>query len=212
MEAWAVIVAAGSGARFGSAKQFAVLAGRSVLDWSLEAARRTCAGVVLVVPADQVDDWAARADAVVSGGATRSESVRAGLEAVPGSAEVVAIHDAARPLASIELWSAVLGAVESGADGAIPGAPVTDTVKEIGPDGHLATLDRSRLVAVQTPQAFRAQVIKRVHRDGAEATDDAALVEAAGGRVIVVPGPASNLKITSPHDLLLAEALMKAVP
>ena len=99
MEAWAVIVAAGSGARFGSAKQFALLGGRPVIEWSLEAAGRTCAGVVLVVPAEAIGEWTARADAVVPGGATRSASVRAGLEAVPGSAQVVAIHVAARPLA-----------------------------------------------------------------------------------------------------------------
>jgi 2-C-methyl-D-erythritol 4-phosphate cytidylyltransferase len=208
MEAWAVVVAAGSGARFGAPKQFADLAGRPVLSWSLDAARRACVGVVLVVPPDRADEeWPA--DTVVAGGATRSESVRAGLERVPARAAVVAVHDAARPLAPVALWAAVIQAVRGGADAAIPAAPVTDTVKEVGVDGHLVTLDRSRLVAVQTPQAFRAELLKQVHRDGGEATDDAALVERAGGRVELVTWSEPNLKITSPTDLVLAEALLR---
>lgn len=212
MEAWAVVVAAGSGTRFGAPKQFADLGGRSVLEWSLDTARQVCAGVVLVLPPDRAESphpaW--KADSVVPGGATRSASVRAGLEAVPGHVEVVAIHDAARPLAPIELWKAVIEAVAAGADAAIPATPVTDTVKEVGDGGHLLTLDRSRLVAVQTPQAFRASLIKQVHLSGGEATDDAALVEAAGGSVQLVPAPAHNLKITSPVDLIVAAALLEA--
>ena len=210
MEAWAIVVAAGSGTRFGGQKQFAELAGRSLVDRSLEGARQACAGVVLVVSAERLADpdpaW--KADRVVAGGSTRSASVRAGLDAVPASADVIAVHDAARPLARPELWRAVIATVVAGADAAIPAAPVTDTVKEVGPDGRLVTLDRSRLVAVQTPQAFRAEVIKRVHAGGGEATDDAALVEATGGRVQLVPGPRDNIKITSPDDLLVAAALL----
>lgn len=210
MEAWAVVVAGGSGSRFGGQKQFVLLAGRSLIEHSLETARETCAGVVLVVPADRLGEldpgW--KADAVVAGGPTRSESVRSGLRAVPESAGVVAVHDAARPLAGAELWRAVIAAVEAGADAAIPAAQVTDTVKEVGDDGRLVTLDRSRLVAVQTPQAFRADLIKAVHAGGAEATDDAALVEIAGGAVTLIPAPEDNIKITSPRDLLVAEALL----
>ena len=208
MEAWAVVVAAGRGARFGAAKQFADLCGRPVVDWSLDTARRSCQGVVLVVPADVVGDW--KADVVVTGGDTRSASVRAGLEAVPDSADVIAVHDAARPLAPLALWRAVIDAVAKGADAAIPAAPVTDTVKEVTDGGRLVTLDRSRLVAVQTPQAFRAELLKQVHRAGAEATDDAALVEAAGGTVELVESPGHNLKITSPADLVVAAALLRA--
>ena len=212
MEAWAVVVAAGSGTRFGAPKQFADLCGRSVLEWSLDTARRACTGVVLVLPPEQATgpDPAWQADAVVAGGATRSASVRAGLEAVPGDATVVAVHDAARPLAPLGLWRDVIGAVEAGADAAIPATPVTDTVKEVRDGGHLLTLDRSRLVAVQTPQAFRAALIKELHRTGGEATDDAALVEAAGGKVELVPAQAHNLKITSPVDLVIAAALLGA--
>lgn len=212
MEAWAVVVAGGNGSRFGRPKQFEQLAGRSLIEWSLDAARDACAGVVLVLPAERATDsepW--DVDAVVAGGATRSASVRAGLDAVPPAATVIAVHDAARPLARVDLWKAVIDAVGAGADAAIPAAAVTDTVKEVGEGGHLVTLDRSRLVAVQTPQAFRADILRLVHRGGGEATDDAALVEEAGGRVQLVEGPRDNIKITCPEDLLVARALLEGL-
>ncbi len=211
MEAWAVIVAAGTGTRFGSPKQFADLGGRPLVAWSLAVARRVCAGVVLVLPAADVQAggaWEADADAVVAGGDTRSASVRAGLAAVPLSAAVIAVHDAARPLTRPALWRAVLDAVEAGADAAVPAVGLSDTVKEVGEDGRLVTLDRSRLVAVQTPQGFRAEALRRAHLDGQDATDDAALVEALGGRVVLVEGSPDNLKVTSPTDLAVAAALM----
>jgi 2-C-methyl-D-erythritol 4-phosphate cytidylyltransferase len=207
---WAIVVAGGSGSRFGSPKQFADLAGRPLVAWALEGARRACDGVVLVVPVGcQAGPW--DADRVVEGGATRSASVRAGLAAVPAGASVIAVHDAARPLARPSLWAAVLDAIAAGADGAVPACAVTDTVKEVGPDGHLVTLDRSRLVAVQTPQAFRAELLRRAHQGDRDATDDAALVEAAGGRVVLVEGPPDNVKVTSPTDLILAASLAAAV-
>lgn len=202
-----MIVAGGNGTRFGGPKQFAELSGRTVLDWSVETAVKTCAGVVLVLPAGHV--YAGReVDASVTGGATRSGSVRAGLAAVPESAEVIVVHDAARPLAGPELWLAAIDAVRAGADAAIPAVPVSDTVKEVGPGGRLATLDRSSLVAVQTPQAFRAGALRDAHRAAGEATDDAALVEAAGGRVELVPGHTGNIKITDPHDIAVAAVLL----
>jgi 2-C-methyl-D-erythritol 4-phosphate cytidylyltransferase len=210
LEAWAVVVAGGSGARFGAPKQFADLCGRPVVEWSLDTARKACQGVVLVVPAGTAGEWGV--DAVVAGGATRSASVRAGLDAVPSTATVIAVHDAARPLAPLSLWVAVIDAVAAGADAAIPAAPVTDTVKEVTDGGRLVTLDRSRLVAVQTPQAFRSEVVKEVHRAGGEATDDAALVEGAGGTVALIESSSHNLKITSPVDLVVAAALMGLAP
>ncbi len=208
MTTWAVVVAAGSGSRFGGLKQFADLAGRPVVDWSIETARKVCDGVVLVAPPGFDADSIVGVDAVVEGGATRSESVRRGLAAVPPDAEIIAVHDAARPLSRPDLWEAVVEAVAAGADAAIPGAPVTDTVKEVGEDGHLITLDRSRLVAVQTPQAFRAVALRSAHAGGEDATDDAALVESVGGRVVLVDGPPDNLKLTSPTDLVVAAALL----
>ncbi|HEX2048102.1 MAG TPA: 2-C-methyl-D-erythritol 4-phosphate cytidylyltransferase [Acidimicrobiales bacterium] len=201
MSIWAIVVAAGRGSRFGAQKQFEELEGRRVVDWALVASRSVADGVVLVVPADHVEDGAPGADAVVVGGATRSASVRAGLAAVPEDADVVVVHDAARPFAAPALFEAVVAAVRAGADGAVPGVAVADTVKRVVDGSVVATLDREELVAVQTPQAFTADALRRAHADGAEATDDAALVEASDGRVVVVPGDPANRKITLRSDL-----------
>jgi 2-C-methyl-D-erythritol 4-phosphate cytidylyltransferase len=213
---WAVVVAAGSGVRFGGPKQFAVLAGTRVVDRSLTVARDACDGVVLVL-ADP-DAWDGdRPDAVVAGGATRADSVRAGLAAVPEDADVVVVHDAARPLAGPDLYVAVVHAVRAGADGAIPGLPVGDTLKRVdarspGDPVIVGTVDRDGIVAAQTPQAFRADVLRAAHASGDDATDDAALVEARGGIVVVVPGDPRNLKLTGPRDLAVAEALLQEGP
>ena len=202
---WAIVVAAGSGRRFGAAKQYEPLAGRRVLDWSLAAARAAANGVVLVVPPDRAGDDEPLADAVVPGTATRSGSVRAGLAAVPDAAGVVVVHDGARPLADAATFAAVVAAVRAGADAALPGLPVSDTLR--ARTGGL--IDRDELVAVQTPQAFRAAALRRAHAGGAEATDDATLVEASGGKVVVVDGSPTNVKITHPTDLVVAEALLR---
>ena len=216
-QVWAVVVAGGSGQRFGQLKQFAMLAGRPVAEWAVDACRPTSTGVVLVVPPGRKDDTDHGADVVVEGGATRAESVRRGLAAVPQEAEVIVVHDAARPLASNVLFRTVIAAIiDGGADAAVPGLPVSDTIKKVdspldGADGIptvTATLDRSSLVAVQTPQAFGADLLRRAHAGGSEATDDAALVEALGATVRVVPGDPRNLKITTPADLRTAEHLL----
>jgi len=124
-------------------------------------------------------------------------------------ADVVVVHDAARPLASRELFRAVVEAVVAGADGAIPGLAVADTVKRVRGGRVVETLDRSELVAVQTPQAFRAEALRRAHAGAPEATDDAGLLEALGLSVVVVPGEYRNLKLTSPDDLVTAEKWSK---
>jgi 2-C-methyl-D-erythritol 4-phosphate cytidylyltransferase len=209
---WGVVVAGGSGARFGGYKQFMLLAGQELVEWSLRAAARACAGVVLVVPADWVETYSGRADHVVAGGPTRAASVRAGLQVVPGDAQVVVVHDAVRPLASQRTWESVITAIEEGADGAVPCVPVLDTIKLRQDDGKLTTLDRARLVAVQTPQAFSAASLRAAHAGEGEATDDAALVEAIGGRVVSVAGEPDNIKVTAPHDLALAEFLLSLKP
>jgi 2-C-methyl-D-erythritol 4-phosphate cytidylyltransferase len=126
---------------------------------------------------------------------------------VPASAAVVVVHDAARPCASPALFDAVVAAVRAGADAAVPGLPIADTVKRVDGDRITETLARSELVAVQTPQAFAAAALRAAHEGGGDATDDAALVEAAGGRAVVVPGEPGNLKITRPDDLRVAGAL-----
>ncbi len=205
---WAVVVAAGTGERFGGPKQFAPLAGRPVVAWSMEAARTVADGVVLVVPAD-VDAGAFGAEVTVVGGASRSESVRRGLAAVPGHARVVVVHDAARPLAAPELFAAVVAALgDPRVAGAICAVPVADTIKRVADDEVVATVGRADLVAVQTPQAFRADVLRQAHAGGGEATDDAALVESLGATVRVVPGDPRNVKLTTPGDLAYAAHLL----
>jgi 2-C-methyl-D-erythritol 4-phosphate cytidylyltransferase len=218
----ALVVAAGSGERLGSGvpKAFVALAGRPMVAWSLDAI--AAAGVPRAVVAVPPGHGAAAEEslhgefplglAFVAGGATRSESVRNALAAVGADAEAVVVHDAARPLAGPELFLATLGAL-AGADAAVAAARVTDTVKEAGADGIVVrTHDRSRLWAIQTPQAFRAEVLRRALAAGedvlAQATDDAWLVERAGGTVRVVESSAANFKVTTPHDLTLAESLL----
>jgi 2-C-methyl-D-erythritol 4-phosphate cytidylyltransferase len=208
---WAIVVAAGSGSRFGGPKQYEALGTHRVLDYALADARAHADGLVLVVAPERAADAEPAADAVVAGGATRSASVRAGLAAVPADAEVVLVHDAARPLAGAELFGVVLAAVREGADAAVPVVPVTDTIRTRPGGGDPGrTLDRATLVAVQTPQGFRAEVLRAVHAGDPEGTDDASLVDDAGGRVVLVDGHAANRKITEALDLEIAAALLVA--
>lgn len=135
--------------------------------------------------------------------------MRAGLDEVPEGVDVVLVHDAARPLAHPGLFTKVLDALAGGADGAVVAVPVADTLKRVGDDGTVGeTVDRQGLWAVQTPQGFRLDVLRAAHAGDPEATDDSSLVEAAGGRVVVVLGDRRNLKVTDPADLDLLEALV----
>ncbi len=202
MSVWAIVVAAGSGTRFGAVKQVRPLGDRRVIDHAVDRARRACDGVVVAVPRDA--EWDLAGVTVVTGGATRSASVRGALAAVPDDAEIVVVHDAARPLATEALFAAVVAAVRAGADGAVPGLPVADTVKRTADGIVIETVPREGLVTVQTPQAFRASVLRAAHEREPEGTDDAAVVESAGGRVVVVAGERTNLKITEPEDLARA--------
>ncbi len=199
---WAIVVAGGSGARFGRAKQFVTLGDATVLDRSVRVAASVSAGVVAVVPSGGPTEIPG-ADLVVEGGSTRAGSVRAGLAAVPADAAVILVHDAARPLASRDLFERVVREVRGGADAVTPAVPVTDSLRELGG----GPVDRDRLVAVQTPQGFAGPTLRAAHAGDAEATDDAALVEAVGGVVVVVDGERWNLKITEPDDLVVATAL-----
>ena len=171
-----------------------------------------------MVPARMVGELAGSTegvDTVVAGGGTRSASVRAGLETIPDGAEVVVCHDAARPGASLELFASVISAVQGGVDAAVPVLGVSDTLKRVSDwrDGGglvVGTVDRSELFAVQTPQAFRREVLVAAHAGEPEATDDAALVEAAGGAVMAIPGEVAAHKVTSAADLVIVEALLRA--
>jgi len=208
MQTWAIVVAGGGGTRFGGAKQFAPLGATTVVDHSVVTARAACDGVVVVVPAQS--EWAPP-DGVrtTPGGATRSASVRAGLSCVPDDVDVVVVHDAARPLASVAVYARVIAAVRDGADAAVPARPVPDTVKRVRDGVVVETVARIDLVAVQTPQAFRRDVLVRAHVGSGDDTDDAALVEAGGGKVVVVEGDARNFKVTVPADLEMARALLE---
>jgi 2-C-methyl-D-erythritol 4-phosphate cytidylyltransferase len=214
----ALIVAAGRGARLGSGrpKALVTLAGRPMLEWSVAALRAVPAVEQIVIALPPGELAAAPPGTVaVKGGAVRSESVREALR-VCGDGDPVIVHDAARPLAAPELFQRALDQLEcSEASAVIAAVPVSDTVKELAGDGRrvLRTLDRSRLWAVQTPQVFRRDALW-VALDGAPdevlagATDDAWLVEQAGGVVEVVPASPRNLKVTTPIDLRLAELLL----
>ncbi|MBV9212862.1 MAG: 2-C-methyl-D-erythritol 4-phosphate cytidylyltransferase [Actinobacteria bacterium] len=207
-----IVPAAGRGERLGAGvpKALAPCAGRPLLEWSLEVLEGVCDRVVVAVaPGEPLGPDRVR------GGEVRSESVRAALAAAP-EARIAVVHDAARPLVTRELVEACVAAVGGGGwDGAVAAAPVSDTVKEVAAGGRVErTLDRRSLWAVQTPQAFRADVLRRALGAGAAAlaaaTDDASLVEAIGGVVGVVESSPENIKVTREIDLLLAEELLRA--
>jgi 2-C-methyl-D-erythritol 4-phosphate cytidylyltransferase len=207
METWAIVLAAGSGTRFGAAKQFLDLGGERIIDRAVRAAIDASDRVVVVLPADVVWDGPP-VDAVTVGGATRAESVRAGLACVPDDARYVLVHDAARALASPTLWTTVRKALDQGVDAVIPGLPVTDTLKRIDGDRVTGTVDRDGLIAVQTPQGFKLDVLRSAHAAGGDATDDAAFIEAHGGDVLWVDGEATNIKLTRPEDVAMMEAVL----
>ncbi len=210
-----IVVAAGVGSRFGAAtpKAFVRLSGRSLLTWSVEAALG-CPGVacvIVVAPPGHVSEaeretygYARVPVRVVPGGAERPDSVAAGLAALPDDVDVVLVHDAARALTPSALFADVAAAVAAGAPAVVPGLPVVDTVKQVDESGTVvATPPRASLRAIQTPQGFRRDVLERAHAEaGARSvTDDAALVEALGLPVLVVPGDPRAHKITTPDDL-----------
>lgn len=203
-----IVVAGGGGTRFGGAKQFAALRSSTVLDLSVQTALAITPHVVAVVPADA--DWSPPTGCVrVDGGATRSASTRCGLAAIVSDPAIVVVHDGARPLCTRELYESVIDAVRGGADAAVPALAVSDTVKRVDGGRVVATVARDDLVTVQTPQAFRAEVLRHAHASADDATDDAGSVERAGGIVVVVPGDPRNLKITLPDDLAIATALLE---
>jgi 2-C-methyl-D-erythritol 4-phosphate cytidylyltransferase len=203
----AIVVAAGRGERFGAPKQFLVAAGARLVDHAVAAAGAACAEVVVVLPPDREWDGAEVA-AVVAGGSTRSESVRAGLAVLDARSEIVVVHDGARALATPELFELVIDAVRAGADAAVPAVPVADTIKRVSGDRVVETVDRTGLVAVQTPQAFRVDSLRSAHAGDGDATDDAALVEGCGGTVVIVAGDPRNMKVTTVADLAVIEALL----
>jgi 2-C-methyl-D-erythritol 4-phosphate cytidylyltransferase len=229
----AVIAAAGSGERLGAGgpKAFVSLAGRPMVEWSIEAFRAapSVRSTVVACPPGHVHDFGGHELGVVPGGATRAASVANALEAV--GTELVAIHDAARPLVTPDLIEGVVATLiaDPDASGAIAATPVTDTIKQANTPlrcsltpykgqkeqrNVVRTLDRGLLWGAQTPQVFRVAALRAAlaadPERGAVATDEAMLVEGAGGRVLIHPAPPENLKVTTPLDLKVAESLLAA--
>jgi 2-C-methyl-D-erythritol 4-phosphate cytidylyltransferase len=222
LSVWAVIVAAGRGDRLGAdrPKAFARLGGRPLLAESLERLEDSdwVDSIVVVAPpgweepaillAEEIG--AGKVAASVTGGAERVDSVRAGLAEVAADAAVVLVHDAARPLLSEEVLERVLAPLSEGWDGVVPALPVADTLKRVDGERVVETVPRADLVAVQTPQAFLADSLRRaLEPDAPLATDCAAYVEASGGRVRVVDGDRRLLKVTDEADLEQVEAWLR---
>jgi len=219
---WAVLAAAGKGERLGSdrPKAFARLGGRPLLAESLERLDGSdwIDQIVIAAPAEWEEPSilvaeeivATKVHSTVTGGETRSESVRLALEAVPEDAAAVLVHDAARPLLPEDVIERVLTALGEGWDGAVPTLPLADTIKRVEGDRVVETLARDALVAVQTPQAFVADVLRAAFAgDVSDPTDCSSLVEARGGRVKAVPGDPRLLKVTDEEDLALVESWLE---
>jgi 2-C-methyl-D-erythritol 4-phosphate cytidylyltransferase len=217
--AWVVVCAAGVGGRFGGKrpKAFAALAGRPLLAESLERldSCESIEGLVVAAPPDWEEATILlseelgcdKVSAVVRGGRERGESVRLALAEIPADAEFVLVHDAARPLVSAEVVRRVLEPLEQGWDAVVPALPLADTVKRVENERVVETLERDSLVAVQTPQAFRAEALLAAYAgEHDEATDCATLVERRGGRVLWVEGDRRLHKVTRPEDLALIES------
>ena len=216
-----LIVAGGRGTRMGGPqpKQFLQLAGRPVLMHTLEAFDRwdASARLIVVLPEDQIDTWKRLCEAhvfgrihrVVAGGETRFHSVRNGLGVIASNG-LIAVHDGVRPLVAPSVIAACFAAAADGG-AAVPVVPVVESVREVDADGGSRPVDRTRLRVVQTPQVFRADVLRAAYclPYDPRFTDDASVVEASGVAVRLVPGNRENIKLTTPMDLLLAEQLMR---
>ena len=206
----AIIAAAGSGERFGATlpKALITLGNRTLIEHAVAALAPIASEIVICAPAGyekQIQELVGADITVVTGGTTRSDSVRAGITALTGNNKYVLVHDAARALASTQLAKNVLAALEKGEVAVIPGLELIDTVKSVDAGGHVtSTPDRASLRRVQTPQGFDLEILKKAHSSGANATDDGALVEAIGHKVLIINGEDRALKITTPADLATA--------
>jgi 2-C-methyl-D-erythritol 4-phosphate cytidylyltransferase len=223
MSVWAVIVAAGRGERLGldRPKAFAKLNDRPLLAESLERLEWSdwVDSIVVAAPPDWEEPVILLAEelgcgkvvAAVAGGQTRAASVRAALAEIPDDAALVLVHDAARPVLAEDVIDRLLTALNEGWDGVVPGVPISDTVKRVERDQVVETLARDSLVLAQTPQAFVWPALRDAVAAGGDATDCAALVEARGGRIKVVPGDRRLLKVTDRADLEAVAALLAPV-
>jgi 2-C-methyl-D-erythritol 4-phosphate cytidylyltransferase len=204
---WAIVLAGGVSRRFGErAKQFEHVGGVPMVARTVAAARRACDGVVLVLPSGRA--WTgAPVDAVTEGGDHQSESLRAGLAAVPADAAIVVVADPAHPLATDALFEAVIEAVRGGADGAVPVIPVLEVVQRVRDGEVVETLPKDDLVLTQTPQAFRADVLRAVHADRPRPVENSGLLVEHGHRVVTVSGDMGNVHVTTQEERAIAESL-----
>jgi 2-C-methyl-D-erythritol 4-phosphate cytidylyltransferase len=210
-DVWAIVLAGGSGQRFGAAKQFLMLDDRRLVDWVIDGCRSVAHEVVVVIPSG--GDWeppagVRRADA----GATRLDSVRSGLAAIADAPDgaIVVVHDPAHPLATDALFRGVVDAVREGADAAAPGVPMVEVTKRVDAHGWvLESQSKESVRIVQMPQAFRLRSLRRAHNGSPGGVEDSELVERSGGRVRIVPGDVANIHVTTPEELELAAAIVR---
>jgi 2-C-methyl-D-erythritol 4-phosphate cytidylyltransferase len=206
---WAIVLAAGGGHRFGGEKQFDRAGGVRLVDLAVSAAARACDNVVLVLPPGRSWDGD-DVHTVVAGGRDRAASVREGLASIPASSGTVVVHQAANPLASVALFSSLLDAIDRGADAAAPGLRPADLVRRTSGDSLGEVVGRDDLVLVQTPAAFQLAVLRAAHDQPFAALEDTALVSSAGYEVTLVPGDPRNIHVTTPADLQIVGALLRA--
>jgi 2-C-methyl-D-erythritol 4-phosphate cytidylyltransferase len=207
-EVWGVVLAAGTGSRFGGRKQFLMLGDRRLVDHAVSTTVSVSSGVVLVLPRG-VEWEGPPVTTLAIGDATRIGSARSGLRKVPSSAGIILIHDAAHPLASKTLFASLIDAMrEPGVDAAIPVIPATDTIMRARHGRVVDAIPRDGLVSVQTPQAFKAEVLRAAHRHGGQASDDSVLVQEYGATIKVVEGDPRNIHVTTATELRLAERLL----
>ncbi len=203
---WAIVLAGGRGLRYGRLKQLDDLAGSRLVDHTVAAARRTCDRVALVLPSGV--DWDGEpVDALAVGGDHQSESLRAGLAVVPAEAGVLVLADPAHPLAADRIFTEVVEAVRAGADGAVPVVPLLEVVQRVRDGVVVDTLPKQDAVVTQSPQAFRADVLRAAHADAPRPVENSGMLAALGHRVVTVPGDPANLHVASPEDLTVVRRL-----
>ncbi len=209
---WAVVLAGGTARRFGDRpKQFERVGGARMVDRTVASARRTCHGVVLVLPAGH--DWdGAPVDALAVGGDHQSESLRAGLAQIPADAGIVVVCDPAHPLSTDALFTSVIDAVRGGADGAVPVVPILEVIQRVENGRVVATVPRNDLVLTQAPHAFRAAALRAVHADRPRPVENSGLLVEHGYRVDTVPGEVTNLHVTTPDELALLDRIAGTQP
>ena len=210
MSVAAIVLAAGSGERFGGHKQFELVNGDRLVDIAVRAVAGVAQDIVVVVPPDV--DWDGPGVGV-TGGASRAASVRRGLARVPGEVEVVVVHDAAHPLATTALVERLVAEVRAGADGAVPVMKTRETVAYVGADGALRdAVPPAGLVFVQMPHAFRATALRAAHTHTPDVVDDASLLQSLGHRIVGVAGEPANLHVTTPEELAVLRRMVGGAP